>query len=67
MKTLKKKYVKFQDEKEIIKLKELNEKDKKELNINCNYIITFGEYEDVDMESDTLAEAEEQYKFWGID
>ena len=67
MKTLKKKYVKFEGEKEILKLKELNEKDKKELNINSNYAITFGDYDDVDMESDTLAEAEEQFKFWGID
>ena len=67
MKTIKKKYVKFEGEKEVIKLKELNEKDKKELNISCSYIITFGEYEDIDMEAETIQEAEEQYKYWGID
>lgn len=67
MKTLKTKHIKFQGESETLKLKELNEKDKKELNINSNYIITFGTYDDIDMESDTIQEAEEQYKFWGID
>ncbi|WP_346938129.1 hypothetical protein [uncultured Clostridium sp.] len=67
MKTLKKKYVKFEGEKEVIKLVELNNKDRIDNNVNCNYAITFGEYNDIDMEAETLAEAEEQYKYWGID
>lgn len=67
MKTLKTKKVKFQGESETLKLKQLNEKDKKELNINSNYVITFGEYEDIDQESDSINEALEQYNYWGID
>lgn len=67
MKTLKKKYVKFEGEKEIIKLVELSEKDKIENNVNCNFAIIFGEYNDVDIEADTIEEAQEQFKFWGID
>ena len=67
MKTLKKKHVNFEGEKEVIKLVQLNDKDRAELNTSYQYAITFGDYNDIDMEADTIAEAEEQFKFWGID
>lgn len=65
MKTLKKKIVRFEGEREVIKLKQLNEKDKINLGLDSSYIITFGEYEDIDMEADNIEEAQEQFKNWG--
>lgn len=67
MKTLKRKYVNFEGEKEVIKIVQLNNKDKIDNNTNCDYAITFGEYNDIDMEADTMQEAEELFKYWGID
>lgn len=60
MKTLKSKY--FNDEK--LKLKELNEKEQQDQN-GYKYIITYGEYDDVEFEEDSLQAATEWYNDYG--
>lgn len=60
MKTLQSRIVKSGDFKgEKLKIKELNTKEQKEY--NCKYVVTLGEYDDIDHETENLKEAIEFY------
>jgi hypothetical protein len=56
MKTLKKYIIKN----EILKIKELNSKEQQEF--GCKFVVTIGEYDDIEFECDSIKECEENIR-----